>query len=381
MDLPHLREALACGGVGWTTAYIAARAARPETDAEWTKKALTLTNEELEAECARAEGREAVERFTLGVSPTQLATIDEAVTAVRSESTKDLSFAEAVTEACKRAVEGGSAGGPRHRIVINYCLGCRKATREGKNGPVEISHAELETMACDAELHDARGGPKALSRTIPPKISNFVRARDHGRCRVPGCKNRAHLNLHHEGGWQVVGHDARFVMLLCVAHHQSRHLGDLAVRALAPGRFEFLLRNGHSLGTVDLSLPPEPPGEVTVRSEGPPGDTFRTEGPPGDTFRTEGQPGDTVRTEGPLGDTFRTEGPSGETSHAEGPVPLDLVAEAAFAIAALRKLEFREAVARKLVTRVIRSMPPEQGTAEEILAASLRLVDSPLGAT
>ena len=31
-----------------------------------------------------------------------------------------------------------------------------------KNGPVEISHAELEAMACDAELHDIRKGPKAL---------------------------------------------------------------------------------------------------------------------------------------------------------------------------------------------------------------------------
>ena len=460
--LPHLREALALGDLPWTKAYVAALAATPETDAEWTRNALAMTNEQLEAERARLEGRTVVERVTLSLTASELAAVDEAVTAVRHESTKNLSFAEAVTEACKRTLEGCSAGGAKHRVVVYYCAGCHKAAREGKNGPVEISHAELETIACDAELHDMRGGEKALSRTIPPKVSNFVQARDHGRCRVPGCKNRAHLNLHHEGGWRTVGHDARFVMLLCFAHHQSRHNGDLAVRALVPGRFEFLRRDGRSLGTVDLSLPPEPPGGVTFRPEGlpegPPADTFRTEGSAGDTsrtagdtfrtdgpdtfrtegpaedtfrtegpdtfrmdgpdtfraegpaedaFRTEGPPEDTFRTaedafrteglpedtfrtaedtlrtegtEGPAGDTLRTDGPPGETPHAEGPARLDLVAEAAFAVAALRKLEFRKAVARELVMRVIRSGPLEHGTAEEILAAALRLVESPSGA-
>ncbi len=393
VHLPHLREALARGDVAWTTAYIAALAAEPETDAEWTQKALTLTNEQLEAERARVAGREVVERVTLGVSPSQLAAIDQAVSAVRGESTKDLSFAEAVTEACKRAVEGGSVGGSNHRVVINYCPGCHKATRDGKNGPVEISQAELETVACDSELLDIRRGEKAVSRTIPPKVSNFVQARDHGRCRVPRCQNRAHVNLHHQGGWRSVGHNPDSIYICCVAHHHAIHDGDLVVRTLAPGRFEFLRRDGVSLGTVDLSVPLEVPGAVTFRTEGPLGDTFRTEGRSGETvdaegpgagtFRTEVSPGDkgplgdTFRTEGPEADTFRTEGSPGDTSHAEAHVRSDLATEAAFAVAALRKLEFREGVARELVTRAIRSTPLEHGTAEEILGAALRLVDSP----
>ena len=299
--LPHLREALARGEVAWTTAYIAALAAEPETDVEWTMKALTLTNEQLEAERARASGRDVVERFTLGVSPSQLATIDAAVTAVRHESTKTISFAEAVTEACKRAVEGGTAGGKTYRVVIHYCPGCHKATRDGKKGPVEISRAELETMARDAQLLDIRDGRKALSRTIPPRVSNFVQARDHGRCRVPRCENRAHVNLHHQGGWRAVGHDPDSIYVCCVAHHTAIHEGDLVVRELAPGRFEFLRRDGVSLGAVDLSAPPEAPGAVTFRTEGPPGDTLSTEGPAGDTFRTEGSAGDTSRTEVRLG--------------------------------------------------------------------------------
>ena len=324
--LPHLREALVRGAVAWTTAYIASQVATPGTDAEWTKKALTHTNEELEAERARSEGRTVVERVTLSVSPAQLASVDDAVTAVRSESTKSLSFGEAVVEACKRVVEGGGAGGSRARVVIHCCADCGRATRDGKNGCVEISRAELETIACDAEIVDIREGPAPVSRTIPPKIANFVRARDHGRCRVPGCKNPAHVNLHHQGGWRAVGHDPRSVYTICVAHHHAIHEEDLVVRTLAPGRFEFLRRDGGLLGRVDLDLPAEEAG----------------------AFRTEGH-------------------------------LLDVAEEAAVAVAALRKLEFRVAEARDLVTRAIRSIPVAHATADEILRAALKLTTFPSG--
>jgi hypothetical protein len=333
--LPQLRAAVADGHVAWTTAYVAALAATPETDAEWTVKALTLTNEQLEAERARLQGLEVVERVTLSLSPSELAVVEEAVTAVRRESSSDLSFAEAVTQACQRAVEGG-AGGSKYRVVVTYCPGCGKATREGKNGPVEIPPAELEAVACEAEVLDVRRGPAALSRTIPPRVANFVHARDRGRCRVPGCRNRAHVNLHHEGGWRAVGHDAGAVVTLCVAHHKARHEGDLTVRVLAKGRFEFLRRDRVSLGEVDLELPAE----------------------------------DTA--------TFHTEGSSSETFRAEGRAPADLAHEAAVAVAALRETGLRESEARALVTSTIGSASVEQRTADEIVLAALKRL--PMGA-
>ncbi len=336
--LPRLREALLGGRVAWTRAYIASQVATSETDTEWTEKVLTLTNEELEAERARAEGRPVVQRVTLNVSPEQLAAVDLAVTAVRSESpTRELAFGDAVAEACKRVVEGGGAGGSTARVVIHCCADCHKATREGKNGPVEISPAELETLACDAEVVDVRKGKARLSRTIPPRIRNFVRARDHGRCRVPGCKNRAHVNFHHEGGWLTVGHDPLSVYMICVGHHHAIHDGDLVVRKLAPGRFEFLRLDRGSLGQIDLNGPMETPG------------TFRTEGPAGESGA----------------ETCRTEG------HAVG----EIAREATIAVAFLRKLEFRAMEARDLVTRAIRSMPLQQRTADELVRAALMLVE------
>jgi hypothetical protein len=329
--LPVLRAAFVKGAIAWTTAYIAALAATPETDAEWTGKALTLTNEQLESERARAAGREVSERVTLNLSEEKLAAVDEAVTAVRRESGKNLSFAEGVAEVCQRAVEGGTIGGSKYRIVVTYCADCGKATREGKKGPVEIPKNELETMACDAEVLDVREGPGAISRTIPPKVARFVQARDHGRCRVPGCVNRAWIHLHHEGGWRRVGHDPLAVYTLCVAHHKARHEGDLVVHVLGLGRLAFLLRDGVLLGEVDLTQPTAETGTST--------------------FRTE------------------------------GPALSDHAGEVAFAVAGLRKLGFRDAEARDLVTRAI-AVTPELRAADGIVGAALRMSvqKQPMGA-
>jgi hypothetical protein len=432
-ELPRLREALVRGALGWTTAYLASVVATPETDADWTEKALKLTQNQFEAETARAKGRPVVQRVTLNVSPAQLAAVDLAVTAVRSEDpSKKLAFGEAVAEACKRAIEGGGAGGANTQLVIHICADCHRATREGKNGPVEISPSELAALACDAEVVDIRTKKARLSRTIPPRIKRFVRARDHGRCRVPECQNRAHVNFHHEGGWLNVGHDPLSVYLICVGHHQAIHDGDLIVRKLAPGRFEFFRLDRGSIGQIDLNEPMENPG--AFRAEGSRAEIFRAEGSAGESARAENPGTDTFRTEGPAGEgppqegdraaTFRAEGPAervrevddgtaktlrvegavsesvraedlgaetfraegfgrtapeeedgADTFRTEGPALGEVAREAAIAVAFLRKLEFRATEARELVRRGIRSTPRKHWTAHELVRAALQLVE------
>jgi hypothetical protein len=334
-DLPRLRATFAGGALPWTNAYLASVLATPETDAAWAEKSLTVTKRQLEAELARANGREVVEQVTLKLSPAELAAVDLAVTAVRSESPqKNLAFGEAVAEACKRVIEGGGAGSSKTRIVIHVCAGCHKATLEGKEGPVEISETELETLACDAEVVDIQEGKARLSRTIPPSVENFVRARDHGRCRVPGCRNRAHVHLHHEGGWLNVGHDPLSVYMICVGHHRALHKGQLIVRRLAPGRFGLFRLDGQPLGEIDLDRPMDDPA------------------------------------------TFPGEGAAGK-----GPAVEEIARESSIAVAFLRKLEFRATEARDLVTRAIGSTPPKAWTADELVRASLLLVEQRVPAT
>jgi hypothetical protein len=45
-----MKEAFRKGDIPWTKAREAVRAAKPETDAEWTKKCLELSNRQIEKE-------------------------------------------------------------------------------------------------------------------------------------------------------------------------------------------------------------------------------------------------------------------------------------------------------------------------------------------
>jgi len=72
----------------------------------------------------------------------------------------------------------------------------------------------------------------------PPRTpSQKVRARDHGRCQVPGCSRRAALHAHHihsraQGG----SDDPANQVALCPCHHlRGIHGGYLRVRGHAPG--------------------------------------------------------------------------------------------------------------------------------------------------
>lgn len=66
-----------------------------------------------------------------------------------------------------------------------------------------------------------------------------VRARDKGKCQVPGCKDRA-VHLHHiryrsRGGRWVTNN----IVSLCVEHHQCIHAGLLRVEGNADVHLDF----------------------------------------------------------------------------------------------------------------------------------------------
>jgi hypothetical protein len=71
--------------------------------------------------------------------------------------------------------------------------------------------------------------PRA-TQTIPPALRRTVLARDYRRCRVPGCRNSAFLDVHHielrsEGG----RNDVKNLITLCGAHHRAAHRGQLVI--------------------------------------------------------------------------------------------------------------------------------------------------------
>jgi hypothetical protein len=251
-SLPLLRADFVEGKLPWTKVRTAAAAATsdPGSEALWHARAHDVSNAELERMAAEARGEDPVIRMRLSLSPEQASDIDDAVRAITQEHRGESMTQEAaLAEICRRMLQGAAKplGGPRHRVVLTVCTDCKKTTREGREGPVRVSSESAATVACYTELLDIRNGPGDVGRTISRRTTNFVEARDRGRCRVPGCRNRVFLNFHHEGGWLNVGDDPSRIFLMCERHHRARHFGQLNVE-IKDNVVRFFLADGSPHG-------------------------------------------------------------------------------------------------------------------------------------
>jgi hypothetical protein len=250
-DLPRMKSAAERGEIPWTKLRTVASVASPSDEHEWISVARTASSQRLEELAAEARDEEVFIRKTLKLSPDENADLEEAVRALRAEG-YDGSLGRLIAEICRRVLFGGDkTGGERFRVVITQCADCGKATREVAGGSVGVAGRVVEQRLCDAEVVDIREGPDVpVKRTMPARIARFVDARDKGRCRVPGCRNRAFVERHHEGGFRFVGHDPSKIVLLCSAHHTARHTGHLRIE-FRTGDVRFLLRDGTVLQGSD----------------------------------------------------------------------------------------------------------------------------------
>ncbi len=84
---------------------------------------------------------------------------------------------------------------------------------------------------------DVHGPPKQ-----PKTSSQKVRARDHGRCCVPGCSHPAvhshHIEYLSQGGART---DPANQLALCHFHHTCIHDGYMVLTGTAPGKLEWWL--------------------------------------------------------------------------------------------------------------------------------------------
>jgi hypothetical protein len=73
-----------------------------------------------------------------------------------------------------------------------------------------------------------------VTKDIPDAVRRLIWARDHGRCRVPGCRSTRNLDLHHirhreDGG----DHTADNLLFLCAGHHRAHHDGAISITGTA----------------------------------------------------------------------------------------------------------------------------------------------------
>lgn len=282
--LPLIRARWAKGELTYSVVRELTRVATPEVESEWLTWAtgsdvggsVRRTAREVQRIVAmRGRGSKPSDaplphgerqvRIALEVSGNEAARFAEArVVAARrlGHAVDDETFAKMLFDAFLRgdSVDGdaprgaGQANGgvAPNQVRLTVCERCGETEREaGAEGLVPVEKSAGEIARCDAQI--LRDGKRA-KQTVPPATRREVVGRDEGKCRVPGCRHAAFVEVHHvdrraDGG----GHDPTNLVSLCSVHHAAAHEGHLVIRkADEPGEepFRFERADGLPYGSV-----------------------------------------------------------------------------------------------------------------------------------
>jgi hypothetical protein len=144
---------------------------------------------------------------------------------------------------------------PPYQIAVTTCDTCKRGWQDGAGIVVEMSPPMVEVAHCDAVHIGHVDDEKARARTdIPPALRRKVHARDHGRCRVPGCRSSHNVDQHHlepisEGG----EHTLENLITLCESHHIALHDGSLVIEGDAT-KARFTRRANDSFTLVERAV-------------------------------------------------------------------------------------------------------------------------------
>lgn len=97
-------------------------------------------------------------------------------------------------------------------------------------------------------------------RIVPDRTRRIIEHRDHGRCQVPGCTARLHLDVHHIIHWEHDGPtDTWNLVLICGHHHRLHHKGRLGIAGNADDPDGLMFTNEHGQPIRRSGASPKPP--------------------------------------------------------------------------------------------------------------------------
>jgi hypothetical protein len=157
----------------------------------------------------------------------------------------------------RATLEGpGDEGRSSYQVAITVCDRCEKGYQQGRGELVPVGPEDVEQARCDAQEIGRLDGPHPgrATQSIPPATRRQIAHRDHGRCKVPGCRAASFLDVHHidprhEGGT----HDPDGLILLCSAHHRALHRGFLAIEGTVSTGLRFRRADGRAVGEACAS--------------------------------------------------------------------------------------------------------------------------------
>ncbi len=226
-SLPRIEEAIVSGELSYSRARELTRVATPGDESAWLDLARTLPMRTLERRVVEATGKESPARtegpaqlrwstpetveVTLRLPAEVWALLQRAMEGARRASEASLSHAEALAAVARDALErqntDADTADPRHTVVLYECQSCARTEVDTGAGPLELGAGAAATLGCGARVRDLRTEGRVVRRggPLPKAIERAVRLRDRNTCRVPGCRRRRYVDVHHitfqsEGG-------------------------------------------------------------------------------------------------------------------------------------------------------------------------------------
>jgi len=237
--LPRLTEALAKGRLGWTKAAKAASKATPDTDEEWTEKAVNNSFRDLER-LLRDDIHTSGGKISVYLTPEQAAVWVQAL--------------ELVRRVCGEEIETG--------LALEYIAGEFLATYQARVEQDIVASDEGDEVETEEEIPPMETGdpvshrPDAKAETLIcpdtgdlpsvdarcySEIHKSVLERDGYRCHYPGCSVRHGLHVHHiehrskfgsKQWWEK--NDPSNLLTLCWFHHRMLHAEVIGLSGKAP---------------------------------------------------------------------------------------------------------------------------------------------------
>jgi hypothetical protein len=277
-SLPQIEDALVSGELSYSRAREVTRVATPGDESTWLDLARTLPMRTLERRVVEATGKESPARaegpaqlrwstpetveVTLRLPAEVWALLQRAMEGARRASEASLSDAEALGAVARDALErqntDADPADPRHTVVLYECQSCARTEVDTGAGPLELGAGAAATLGCGARVRDLRTEGRVAQRggPLPRAIERAVRLRDRNTCRVPGCRRRQYVDVHHitfqsEGG----EHSRRNCVCLCTTHHSLLHDGRLRIEGDAEGELMFHDATGAPISVATSSVP------------------------------------------------------------------------------------------------------------------------------
>lgn len=240
-SMPALEHALGENALSYSAVRAITRIATNRTEEAWIAACRGKNQREIEDLLAEREAGDRPEtprkpelraknRTYRGITPSTESALELARRELQEELGERVDDNQLLALLAERFRAGGA---PRKKaaaqIAVTICPACQIGRQLVGNRQVAMRPEEISRAFCDAQWIDVTGKQRSV-QDVTPALRSKVMLRDHGRCRVPGCRAAANIEVHHIVPWERGGaHTMENLIALCDGHHVAHHRGDITI--------------------------------------------------------------------------------------------------------------------------------------------------------